>query len=236
MRATTVRFGEDLWQRLEREASRQGLSAAQFVRDAAILRIAFLAAERGDAEARATLAGLATDELTEREPPVPPEVLDPERVRAVRATGLLGPGGHPALDRLARLACLVAEAPVALVSLVDADRQVFAGCMGLAEPWARRGETPLSHSFCQHAVAAREPLVIEDARADRRLRSSPAISDLGAVAYAGIPLFSADGHPLGTLCVIDHRPRAWTAEQLDALRDVAAAATDEIRLIGLESG
>jgi GAF domain-containing protein len=235
MRATTVRFGDDLWQRLEHESSRQGLSAAQFVRDSAILRIAFLAAERGDPEARATLAGLAAVEMSDRPAVVPPAVLDPARLRALRSTGLLEEHGHPALDRLARLACRLADAPVALVSLVDADRQVFAGCVGLAEPWAGRRETPLSHSYCQHAVDAREPLVIGDARTDPLLRSNQAITDLAAIAYAGFPLIDADGQALGTLCVIDHRPRTWAAEHLDALRDLAAAATDEIRLITLEA-
>jgi hypothetical protein len=226
MRATTVRFGDDLWQRLERESARQGLSTAQFVRDSAILRVAFLAAERGDPEARAMLAPA--------EPP--PAVSDPDRLRALRATGLLERGGHPALDRLARLACRVAAAPVALVSLVDADRQVLAGCVGLAEPWAGQRETPLSHSFCQHAVAAREPLLVTDARRDPLLHANLAIRDLGVIAYAGIPLIDALGQALGTLCVIDHRPRTWSEEQLAALRDLAAAATDEIRLIALEDG
>ena len=100
--------------------------------------------------------------------------------------------------------------PVALVSLVDADRQFFKSCLGLPEPWASARETPLSHSFCQHAVARREPLVVDDAREHEVLRDNPAIRDMGVVAYAGIPLIDAAGHALGTLCVIDSQPRHWT--------------------------
>ena len=234
MRVTTVRFGEDLWAMLERESRRHGLSAAQFVRDATILRIAYLAAERGDPEARATLAQVAADALRDRSAVVPAAIADPERLAALRATRLLDAPPHPALDRLARLAARVLEAPVALVSLVDRDRQVFASCIGLADPWGRDRQTPLTHSFCQHAVASREPLVVNDARRHPLLRENLAIRDLDVIAYAGIPLITADGHALGTLCVIDHRPRSWTDEDLETLRDIAAAALSEIRLRGHE--
>jgi GAF domain-containing protein len=230
MRATTVRFGDDLWGLLERESARHGISAAQFVRDSTILRIAFLAAGRGDAEAQATLAEVAAGALAERGEGPAPGVEDPARLAAVRATGLLdAPASSPSLDRLARLAARVLDAPVALVSLVDRDRQVFAGCIGLDEPWASRRETPLSHSLCQHAVDSREPLVLPDVRADPTLRDSLAIRDLRVIAYVGFPLISDDGHVLGTLCVIDHRPRAWTSEQIDDLGDLAHAVMTEIR-------
>ncbi len=122
------------------------------------------------------------------------------------------------------------RAPVALVSLVDADRQVFAGCVGLSEPWATRRETPLSHSVCQHALGGAGPFVVEDMHAHQLLAGSPAIADLGVVAYVGVPLVTEDGMALGTLCVIDHRPRAWTAEEIGLLTDLAASALTELRL------
>jgi GAF domain-containing protein len=124
----------------------------------------------------------------------------------------------------------VLGAPVALVSLVDEDRQVFRGCLGLPEPWASRRGTPLSHSFCQHAVASREPLIVEDAREHPVLRHNPAIRDMGVIAYAGIPLIDEDGHALGSLCVIDERPRHWTPDQVRLLEDLAHAVRTEIRL------
>jgi GAF domain-containing protein len=219
MRATTVRFDEGLWGLLEREARTQGVSAAQFIRDAAVMRIAHAMGTRGEP-------------LYEREhvEHVQEAVRDPGRVAALRATGLLETGADPQFDRLTGLAARVLGAPVALVSLVDADRQVFKSCLGLPEPWQSERQTPLSHSFCQHAVARREPLIIEDAREDPVLKDNLAIRDLNVIAYAGIPLIDDDGHALGSLCVIDDKPRHWTPDQVQLLSDLAQAVQTEIRL------
>jgi GAF domain-containing protein len=234
-RSTTVRFGEDLWTLLEREAAREGLSAAQYVRDAAVLRLAFAMAEHGDAQAQATLADVATQALARR-PDTPdgpaaqpdPVLSDPARRAALVRTGLVDGEGDDAFDRLASIAARVLNAPVGLVSLVDHDRQVFAGCVGLPEPWASDRATPLSHSFCQHAVASREPLVIADAREDPRVRDNLAIRDLNVIAYAGIPLIDTDGHALGSLCAIDDKPRTWTPDQVQLLEDLATTVVSEL--------
>jgi GAF domain-containing protein len=153
---------------------------------------------------------------------------DPARRAALRRTGLLGGSADEGFDRLTSIAARVLNAPVALVALVDADRQVFAGCVGLPEPWATDRETPLSHSFCKHEVTSREPLVIADARQDPRVRDNLAIRDLNVIAYAGIPLIDHGGHALGSLCVIDHKPRTWTSDQIDLLRDLATTIVTEI--------
>jgi signal transduction histidine kinase len=102
--------------------------------------------------------------------------------------------------------------------------------VGLPEPWASVRETPLSHSFCQHAVALARPLVIEDARTHPLVRDNLAIRDIGVIAYAGIPLATADGDVLGSFCVIDGVPRQWTADELATLTDLAAAVMTEIEL------
>lgn len=91
-------------------------------------------------------------------------IRDEARLSALRETGLLDTGAEAAFDRLARLVCRAIAAPVALVSVVDADRQFFKGASGLAEPWATRRRTPLSHSFCRHVVATGRPFAVEDAR------------------------------------------------------------------------
>ena len=116
------------------------------------------------------------------------------------------------------------------MSLVEAGRQVFPGMAGLAEPWATTRQTPLSHSLCRHVAASGSPLVLADARLDERACSSLAIGDLGVAAYAGMPLTGTDGHVLGSLCAIDHRPRAWTGQELADLADLAAACSGELRL------
>jgi signal transduction histidine kinase len=157
-------------------------------------------------------------------------IQDVARLDALRRTGLLDTPPEEVFDRLTRLVRRLLGTPVVLVSLVDADRQFFKSAFGLPEPWATRRETPLSHSFCQHVVATGAPLAVEDARQHPLLRDNLAVAELGAVAYLGIPLAAADGHVLGSLCAIDTAPRAWTAEDTETLRDMAALATSEISL------
>jgi GAF domain-containing protein len=233
MRATTVRFSDDLWALLEREAAAQGVSSAQFVRDAAILRLAHLAAEREEPETRLSIeriaGGALRDERGDGDGAVVTSLREPARLAAVKG---LATGPHrPALDRLADVASRVLNAPVGLVTLVDADRQMFAGCIGVdKEPWASDRGTPISHSFCQHAIAAREPLIVPDAREHPVLKTNPAIRDLDVIAYLGVPLITADGHALGTLCVIDHKPRHWSSEQVQILKDLAASVVTELRV------
>jgi hypothetical protein len=219
MRATTIRFSEDLWELLEREAQRQGVSAAQFLRESALLRLG-AASARGDAPA--SPADGSAD--------VSRQLADGARLVALRTTGLLDSPPAPAFDRLTRLASRFLNAPVVLVSLIDADRQYFKSCLGLPEPWASRRETPLSHSFCQYVVARREPLIVSDAREHPELRENLAIRDLNVIAYAGVPLIDRAGHALGSLCAIDGEPRLWSGQQIDTLRDLAETAVAAIEL------
>lgn len=232
MRATTVRFGEDLWAMLDQESARAGVSAAQFVREAAILRLAALAGRRGDPKTEATIADIAAraTERGNRESPLAQALADPGRLAALHEGLLTDAEPDPAFDRIAGLAAKVLNAPVALVSAVDRDRQFFKSCLGLPEPWASSRRSPLSHSFCQHAVARREPLVVSDAREVPELRDNRAIQEMGVIAYLGIPLITRHGHAVGTLCVIDHHPRVWTPDQVDLLKDLAASVVTEMNL------
>ena len=243
MRATTVRFADSLWTLVEREAEREGVSAAQFIRDATIMRAAYAMGQRGDPDFEAALgqapasAAHAGDDAPQNGAARRQALLDAaaaardsDRVGALQATGLLDSDVDPAFDRHARLAAQVLNAPVALVSLVDADRQFFKSCLGLPEPWPSQRQSPLSHSFCQHAVASREPLIVDDAREHDVLRDNGAIRDMGVIAYAGIPLIDSEGNALGTLCVIDSRPRHWTTHQVQLLEDLAASVVTEITL------
>jgi GAF domain-containing protein len=228
MRATTVRFGEDLWEMLENEASANGVSAAQFVREATILRLAMLAGMRGDEAARTSLGKLASDAQRTGDDHLLRALSDPGRLAALAHTELLDSPTDDRFDSLTRVASRVLNAPVALVSLVDKDRQFFKSCIGLPEPWQSQRGTPLSHSFCQHAVAARKPLIVDDARDHPVLRDNLAIRDLDVVAYAGIPLITSSGDALGTLCVIDHKPRRWTTEETSLLAEIAEAVVAQI--------
>lgn len=151
-------------------------------------------------------------------------VADPSRLAALERLGILDTPAEDAFDRLTRMATRVLRCPIALVTIVDGDRQFFKSAVGLPEPWASRRETPLTHSFCQHAVESREPLIVEDARAHPLLAGNLAIRDLGVVAYAGVPMLSAAGVEIGTFCAIDTAPRVWSYDDEAMLRDLAMMA------------
>jgi PAS domain S-box-containing protein len=155
---------------------------------------------------------------------------DPDRLSALRRTGLLDTPPEEAFDRLTRLASRILEAPVALVSLVDRDRQFFKSAVGFPEGWTHDRETPLSHSLCQHVVGTGTPLAVEDAREHPVLAASLAIGSMGMVSYAGVPLSASDGYVLGAFCVMDARPRSWTDREVEVLRDLAASVVTEIEL------
>ncbi|MCH1865323.1 GAF domain-containing sensor histidine kinase [Nocardioides sp. CFH 31398] len=138
-------------------------------------------------------------------------------------------------DHYCRLVRRFLDVPVALVTIVEPDRQVFPGSLGLPEPWASRRETPLTHSFCQHVVAERAPLVVSDARRDPRLLDNLAIDDLGVVAYAGWPLTNAAGQVVGSLCAIGPEPREWSASDLAGLEDLAQACSAEIQHVSAQA-
>lgn len=143
-------------------------------------------------------------------------------------------GSDEAFERFARLVRHQVDVPVALVSLVDENQQVFPGAVGLPEPYASTRSTPLTHSFCQHVVTARGPLVITDARQEPLVQRNLAIPDLGVIGYAGMPLFDVDGDVIGSLCAIDDQPHAWTPLELAVLADLAAACSSELQLRQLQ--
>jgi two-component system, sensor histidine kinase len=157
-------------------------------------------------------------------------IQDSERLESLRVLCLLDSPADPAFDRLTELAAMILDVPVALVSLVDADRQFFKSQVGLPEPWLSQRETPLSHSFCQHVVAHSRPLIIEDARQHPLVYDSLAIVDLNVIAYAGIPILTSEGQAIGSFCIIDHEPRAWTERDIEILTKLASAAMTEVEL------
>lgn len=153
-----------------------------------------------------------------------------DRIEALRSTGLLDTPADPALDRLTKLVCSALHVPVALVSLVDSDRQFFASQCGLSEPMSTSRQGPLSHSYCKYVVHNAEPLIVTDAREHPLLRDNPAIKDNRAIAYAGVPLTDEIGNVLGSLCAVDSTPRRWSPQDIQLLRDLAVQAMVEVKL------
>ena len=150
-----------------------------------------------------------------------------ERLAAVRRYGVLDTPPDGAFDRITRLASLILEMPIAIVSLVDHDRIWFKSSQGL-DGVEQIGRDP---GLCASAILTDEPWVIEDARADPRALANPLVAgEFGLRFYAGSALRTHDGHNLGTLCVIDKEPRQLTDEQIGMLGDLAALVVDELEL------
>ncbi|WP_436738349.1 SpoIIE family protein phosphatase [Streptomyces sp. BBFR102] len=131
----------------------------------------------------------------------------------------------PGMDRFARVAAQLVDAPVALVAVAGAQHHVFPGMTGLAPPWPERRRTGL----CAELVEAGR-LIVRDARTDPRMRGLPVVEELSMAGYAGLPLVDDDGVVLGSLCAVDRRPREWTDREVRALTDLAEACAAEIRL------
>lgn len=147
-----------------------------------------------------------------------------ERLATLRGLGILDTPQEQRFDRLTRLAAGILGVPVALVSLVDRERQWFKSTHGLDVR-----QTPRETSFCAHAVAARELLVVPDALTDDRFADNPQVSGGTRVRfYAGCPLFIGESC-VGTLCVLDVRPRHLSMEQIGLLRDVATLVEHELQ-------
>lgn|GEM_PF-507292 len=149
-----------------------------------------------------------------------------ERLEALRSYAILDTEAEPSFDRITSLVARILDVPIALVSLVDDERQWFKSCIGLDGR-----ESPREVSFCAHAILQNGVLVIPDAREDPRFAENPNVTGAPFVrAYAGAPLHTPEGSSLGTLCAIDVRPRKFTPDQLATLSDLAAVVVDEMEL------
>jgi signal transduction histidine kinase len=165
--------------------------------------------------------------VTMATPPV--QLDDPARLEALRQATLLDTSPEEVFDRLTRLASTILGVPISLVCLLDKERQFYKSAVGVPEQLAVPLDSSHTHSFCKYAVLSGKPLIVADAREHPVLKDNPTIL-LGVVAYAGIPLVTADGLVLGTLCAIDTKPHEWTQAQIDVLRDLTALVVTEIEL------
>ena len=146
------------------------------------------------------------------------------RLAALRSLEVLDTPAEERFDRLTRLAQHVFSVPIALVSLIDSDRQWFKSCQGLDA-----SETPRNISFCGHAIHDDAPLVVRDALLDARFVDNPLVTGAPNIRfYTGAPLKLSSGQRVGTLCVIDSKPHQVTGEQLAALRDLAQCVSEEL--------
>lgn len=158
-------------------------------------------------------------------------VLDPVRVAAVVATGLLDASADAAFDGLTDLAARLMDAPMAFLTLVDGERSFWLSCVGVDTDATGR-QNAAEESFCQYVIADRQPCAVSDAAAHPRTRENPSVALLGVRAWAGYPVSDADGTVLGSFCVMDTVPRDWDGQQIDMLGVLARAAAAQIALVG----
>jgi diguanylate cyclase (GGDEF)-like protein len=158
----------------------------------------------------------------------PPEPLDEtRRLRALQSLRILDTFPEERFDRVTRLACRLFNVPIALVSLVDEQRQWFKSRQGLDA-----SETSREVSFCGHAIAHEGPMVVPDSHRDARFSDNPlVVGDPGIRFYAGHPIHTSDGSRVGTLCLIDRRPRALSEAEISLLADLASMVDSEFSML-----
>jgi hypothetical protein len=154
------------------------------------------------------------------------QVNEPERMEALRSYEVLDTDPEQVFNDLAQLASFICGTPMSLVSLVDGERQWFKARVGM-EP----KQTPREHAFCQYAMRSNDVYEVPDAATDTRFAENPLVTgDPHIRFYAGAPLLTPEGQPLGTLCALDTVPRELSADQRDALRILARQVMAHLEL------
>ncbi|TNI61222.1 sensor domain-containing diguanylate cyclase [Aeromonas media] len=156
--------------------------------------------------------------------PIPPD--EAERLHLLHALRILDTPSEEVFDRITRLVARILDVPIALVSLVDTDRQWFKSRIGIDV-----NETPRELAFCAHAIAQTSPLIVTDTTQDSRFMSNALVTgDPNIRFYAGVPLRSIGGLSIGTLCAIDSKPRQLNPGEVSILFDLAALVSKEMQM------
>ena len=154
-----------------------------------------------------------------------------ERLNSLKMLGILDTRPEERFDRITRLVRKVFDVPIAVVSLVDEHRQWFKSISGIDAV-----ETPRDISFCGHAILESSLLVVPDARLDERFKDNPlVVSDPCIRFYAGYPLELPNGLPMGTLCIIDTKPKFLTKDEIRAFKDFGHITERELLDIHLST-
>ncbi|MFJ4868591.1 PP2C family protein-serine/threonine phosphatase [Streptomyces sp. NPDC088757] len=162
---------------------------------------------------------------------LPAVLSDPARLAAVEATALLDTGPEEVFEDLASLAARITGSGRAFVTLVDAERSFWKACVGVDADAITDRQNPVGQSFCYFLIGlAGQPFIVNDAAADPRTADHPSVGPMNIGAWAGYPLLDPDGRVLGSFCVIDDSPRAWSPADLTTLATLARSVAAEIHL------
>jgi predicted PurR-regulated permease PerM len=159
---------------------------------------------------------------------VPTPADEEERLAALAELNLLDTEAEPVFDRITAKMARVFEMPIALITLVDRDRQFFKSQTGLPEALARARQTARNVSICGHVIAKNDVMVIEDLARDRRFANNPLFKEHGIRFYAGVPLLAPNGQPIGSLCLLDMKPRQLTEREIRLLQEYATEVMEEL--------
>jgi phosphoribosyl 1,2-cyclic phosphodiesterase/CheY-like chemotaxis protein len=155
---------------------------------------------------------------------------EPARLTSLRALDLLDTEPEERFDRITRVATALFNVPMATITLVDERRQWFKSCQGTTGR-----EDPRDASFCAHVVSKREPMVVVDTLSDDRFADNPLVVGGPRIRfYAGYPLTLDDGSCIGTLCLLDARPRTFKESDLERLRDLALIVMEQFQALKVE--
>lgn len=179
----------------------------------------------------AQLAPVASDEMT----PAPLPADEEERLAALAELNLLDTEAEPVFDRITAKLARIFEVPIALITLVDRERQFFKSQIGLPEDLAKARQTPRDASVCGHVVAQNRMMIIPDLARDRRFASNPMLREHGFRFYVGVPLLAPNGQPIGSLCLIDRKPRDVTEREKRLLLEYSREVMEEIGRRDLQS-
>lgn len=148
-----------------------------------------------------------------------------ERIKAIQELGILDTPISPIFERITRITKQIFDVPIVAISIIDTERQWFKSTQGM-----NVCQNDLNSSFCAHAILQNDIFIIPDSLNDKRFADNPCVTSEPFVRfYAGCPIGTEDGYNLGTLCIIDSKPREFTDQQLQSLKDMAALAQDELQ-------
>ena len=154
------------------------------------------------------------------------DAVEKRRLENIERLDVLDTPREESFDRITRLAQKIFQVPIAVITIIDGHRSWFKSCYGLAG-----SEAPREHAFCNLTIREHTPLIVLDAEKDPRFENNPYVQvENGVRFYAGIPLSTRDGNNVGTLCLVDTKPRQFDDDQVAMLSDLARLVMDELEL------